>query len=96
MSASIRCFGPEIALCSRPGPSVHSRTDSRLGVVHAIQMRGQALTPKQLSSVPCPTCGVAAGMRCERYTGVPRKVPHVDRKFAAVEAVTNGKAKRRS
>ena len=96
MSPSIRCFAPEIALCPVVDPSVHSRTDSRLGVMHPIQMRGKALTPKQLSSVPCPTCGVAAGMRCERYTGVPRKVPHVDRKFAAVEAVTNGKAKRRS
>jgi hypothetical protein len=62
--------------------------------VHPIQVRGKALTPKQLSSVPCPTCGVSAGMRCERYMGVPRKVPHVDRKFAAVEAGTNGKAKR--
>jgi hypothetical protein len=54
------------------------------------------LTPKQLLSVPCPTCGVAAGMRCERYSGVPRKMPHPDRKIAAAEALAHKKSKRHS
>jgi len=27
-------------------------------------------------SVSCPTCGVAAGMRCKLYSGAPR-IPHV-------------------
>ncbi len=54
------------------------------------------MTHKQLCSVPCPTCGVAAGQRCERYSGALRKEPHVDRKFAAVEAVANRKSKQHS
>ena len=56
----------------------------------------KALTSKQLSSVPCPRCGVSAGMLSERYSGVPRKVPHPNRKIAAVEAVAMRKLKRRS
>jgi hypothetical protein len=44
-------------------------------------------TPKQLSSIPCPTCGVAAGMRCVLNSGGPRSEPHVDRKLAAAEAL---------
>jgi hypothetical protein len=40
-----------------------------------------------LSCVQCPTCGVPAGKRCERYSGAPRKEPHVNRKLAAIEAV---------
>ena len=44
-------------------------------------------TPKQFLSIPCPTCGVAAGQRCERYSGRPRKEPHIDRKLAVFEAV---------
>jgi len=50
------------------------------------RMRVKDLTPKQLLSVPCPTCGVPAGKRCERYSGVPRKEPHVERKLSAIEA----------
>ena len=49
-------------------------------------MKKKELTPKQLSSVPCPTCGVAAGERCVLHSGAPRSEPHVDRKFAAAEA----------
>src|ERR1700730_215376 len=47
----------------------------------------EELTPKQLSAVPCPTCGVAAGQRCVLLSGAPRNEPHVDRKIAATEAV---------
>ena len=45
------------------------------------------LTAKQISSVPCPTCGAAAGERCVLLSGAPRKEPHVNRKLAAIEAV---------
>lgn len=45
------------------------------------------LTPKQLSSVPCPTCGVPAGERCLLHSGSPRSESHVDRKLCAAEAV---------
>jgi hypothetical protein len=33
--------------------------------------------------VPCPTCSVAAGMRCQLYTGTPR-VPHIQRQLSAL------------
>jgi hypothetical protein len=45
------------------------------------------MTPKQLSSVPCPRCGVAAGKRCVLHSGALRAEPHVDRRLSAIEAV---------
>jgi hypothetical protein len=54
---------------------------------HSARMKRKELTPKQLSSVPCPTCGVAAGERCVLHSGAPRSGPHVDRTFAAAEAI---------
>src|ERR1700674_4211703 len=56
-------------------------------LVHSARMKKKELTPKQLSSVPCPTCGVAAGKRCVLLSGAPRSKPHVDRTFAASEAI---------
>jgi hypothetical protein len=50
-------------------------------------MKTRELTPKQLTTVPCPTCGAAAGERCVLLSGGPRKEPHVNRKLAATEAV---------
>ena len=50
-------------------------------------MRMTHLTPKQLSSVPCPSCGAASGHLCELHSGGLRVEPHLDRKLAAVEAV---------
>jgi len=50
-------------------------------------MKKKDLTRQQLSSVPCPTCGVPAGKPCVLNTGVPRSEPHVDRKFAAIDAI---------
>ena len=50
-------------------------------------MKKKELTPKQLLSVRCPTCGVAAGKRCVLHSGGPRNEPHVDRKLAAMEAL---------
>jgi len=45
------------------------------------------LTPKQLSSVCCPTCGVAPGERCLLHSGSTRSDPHLDRKLSAAEAI---------
>ena len=45
------------------------------------------MTPKQLSAVPCSTCGVAAGKRCVLHSGALRGEPHVDRRLTAAEAV---------
>ena len=50
-------------------------------------MRMKDLTPEQLSSVPCPTCGVAAGKRCLLHSGALRTESHVDRKLFAAEAI---------
>jgi len=54
---------------------------------HSALMKRKELTPKQLVSVPCPTCGAAAGKRCVLYSGALRSEPHVDRMFAAIEAI---------
>lgn len=45
------------------------------------------LTLKQLSSVPCPTCGVAPVERCLLHSGAPRSEPHEDRKLVAAEEI---------
>jgi hypothetical protein len=49
-------------------------------------MKLKDLTPKQSSSVSCPTCGVAAGEHCVLLSGVRRFEPHTDRKLFAAEA----------
>jgi hypothetical protein len=49
-------------------------------------MKIHDLTPKQLASVPCPTCGVGIGERCVLHSGGLRSEPHVDRKLAAAES----------
>jgi hypothetical protein len=45
------------------------------------------MTPKQLSSVPCPRCGVATGKQCVLRSGALRPGPHVDRRLAAIESL---------
>jgi anaerobic selenocysteine-containing dehydrogenase len=50
------------------------------------RMKKEEVETKQLSSLPCPTCGVGAGMRCVRHSGVARADSHVDRKLSALEA----------
>jgi hypothetical protein len=50
-------------------------------------MKKKDLTRQQLSAVPCPTCGVPAGQPCVLNTGMPRTDAHVDRKFAAMNAL---------
>jgi hypothetical protein len=54
---------------------------------HYLRMKKKDLTPKQACSVPCPTCGVAAGRRCVLHSGTLRFQPHVDRKLSAIEAI---------
>jgi hypothetical protein len=54
-------------------------------------MRMVELTPKELSSVPCPTCGVAAGERCHLHSGSPCFEPQLDRKLCAIEALEQKK-----
>ena len=52
------------------------------------------LTPKQILSVPCATCGAAIGEACELNTGQLRTEPHRDRKLSAADAVENKRGKR--
>jgi len=50
-------------------------------------VKTKELTPKQILSVPCATCGAAIGEACELHTGALRTEPHRDRKLSAAEAV---------
>jgi hypothetical protein len=63
----------------------------RLVLSHRLRMKKKDLTAKQLSSVSCPTCGVAAGKRCVLHSGTLRSEPHVDRKFSAAETIERKK-----
>jgi hypothetical protein len=58
---------------------------------HNVKMRMQDLTPKQLFSVDCSTCGAGAGERCRLHSGSPRSEPHVDRRLSAIEILENKK-----
>ena len=62
----------------------HSRGQEML---HDVVVKTKELTPKQILSVPCATCGAAVGEVCELHTGAPRTEPHRDRKLSAAEAV---------
>jgi hypothetical protein len=50
-------------------------------------MKKEDLTPKQMSSVSRPTCGVPAGKRCILYSGGLRFEPHLIRKLSAAAAL---------
>jgi hypothetical protein len=58
------------------------------------QMKTKELTPKQIVSVPCDTCGAAIGEVCELHSGAPRTEPHRDRKLSAADAVDKKSGKR--
>ncbi|MFZ0417511.1 MAG: hypothetical protein WAM04_05370 [Candidatus Sulfotelmatobacter sp.] len=60
---------------------------SRLATLHYVLVKSKELTPKQILSVPCTTCGAAIGEACELHTGTLRTEPHRDRKLTAAEAV---------
>ena len=67
--------------------SVSFRTALQWVLLQPIPMRMNDMTPKQLSSVPCPRCGVATGKSCLQPSGALRDGPHVDRRLSAIEAV---------
>lgn len=58
---------------------------------HNTRMRMAELTAKEVSSVRCPTCGVAAGERCHLHSGSPSFEPHLDRKLSAIETLEQKK-----
>jgi hypothetical protein len=53
----------------------------------SVRMKKKELTPKQQTSVACPTCGVSAGECCVLHSGGPRSETHVERKLVAIEAI---------
>lgn len=61
--------------------------------MYDVVVKAKELTPKQILSVPCSTCGAAVGEACELHTGAPRAEPHRDRKLSAAEAVEAKSAK---
>src|SRR5256885_1860701 len=58
-------------------------------------MKISELTPERISSVPCPTCGVAAQEHCVLQSGLPRHEPHIGRRFAAIESIKKNLANSR-
>jgi hypothetical protein len=60
---------------------------------HDATVKTNELTPKQISSVPCTTCGAAIGEGCELHTGALRSEPHRDRKLSAAETVETSSRK---
>jgi len=58
----------------------------RCGTLHYAVVKTKELTPKQILSVPCNTCGAAVGEACELHTGALRTEPHRDRRLSAAEA----------
>jgi hypothetical protein len=47
------------------------------------------LTPQQIFSVPCPTCGVQPREKCQLNTGQPRNNPHRDRRLFAADQLNS-------
>ena len=66
----------------------------RHGRLHYAAVKTKELTPKQVLSVPCNTCGAAIGEVCELHTGAPRTEPHRDRKLTATEVAETKSRKR--
>jgi hypothetical protein len=67
---------------------------SSRGTLHYVVVKTKELNPKQILSVPCPTCGAATEEPCELHTGALRTEPHRDRKLSAAEAVETKPSKR--
>jgi hypothetical protein len=55
--------------------------------LHYVVVKTKELTPEQILTVPCATCGAAIGEVCELHSGALRTEPHRDRKLSAAEAV---------
>jgi hypothetical protein len=62
-------------------------TSSGCKLLHYLPVKSKELTPKQLISVPCNSCGAAIAEPCELHTGALRSEPHRDRKLSAADAV---------
>jgi hypothetical protein len=56
-------------------------------------MKISQLTRKQLTSVRCPTCGVASGKRCILVAGVLRSKPHLNRRLMVADSLEAKKDK---
>jgi hypothetical protein len=69
---------------------------SGCGRLHYVVVKTKELTPKQILSVRCPTCGAATGEACELHSGALRFEPHRDRKLSAAEAVETKPSKTRT
>jgi hypothetical protein len=64
--------------------TVRWRADAAAWLEYCPSAMRKELTPQQISSVPCPTCGVQPREKCQLNTGQPRNNPHRDcRLFAA-------------
>jgi hypothetical protein len=48
------------------------------------------LSPKQVLTIRCPTCGAAPGEKCELATGQARTDPHRDRRVIAKDTGNQG------
>ncbi len=56
-------------------------------------VKTKELTPNQILSVVCITCGAAIGEGCELHTGALRFEPHRDRRLSAAEALEKKSAR---
>lgn len=56
-----------------------------MGLRHYVSVVKKKLSPKQLLTIRCPTCGAAPGEKCELSTGQPRTEPHRDRRLIAAD-----------
>jgi hypothetical protein len=62
-------------------------TDSLFRQTYDLRVKSKELTPEQILSVPCNTCGAAIGEACELHSSALRTEPHRDRKLSAADAV---------
>jgi len=58
-------------------------------------MKIAKLTKKQVTSIPCPICGVPAEHRCLYQAGGLRFEPHMGRKIAVAEGIERESIPRR-
>ena len=66
---------------------VQNCTDSKSGQNHNIAMLSGELIETPALKVPCPTCRVGRGVRCERAIGGVRRQSHLDRRLIASDKV---------
>jgi len=63
------------AICPTTGQKFEMEQLSNGVKLHPVLMKKNELTPKQVSSVPCPTCGVATRKSSVLHSGGPRSRP---------------------